>query len=78
MRTEVYFAHESIDLHIRSSRLSADFVAVVAADFTRSCFRFTLVYQAHFHLAGMWAIALTVTNFQREIINYGRVIIYSR
>lgn len=30
---EVHFAHESIDLHTRSGRLSADILAVAAADY---------------------------------------------
>lgn len=33
---EVHFAHESIDLHTRSGRLSADILAVVAADYIRN------------------------------------------
>lgn len=33
---EVHFAHESIDLHTRSGRLSADILAVVASDYIRN------------------------------------------
>lgn len=33
---EVHFAHESLDLHSRSGRLSADIQAVVAADYIRN------------------------------------------
>jgi site-specific DNA recombinase len=33
---EVHCAHESIDLHTRSGRLSADILAVVAADYIRN------------------------------------------
>jgi site-specific DNA recombinase len=33
---ELHFAHESIDLHTRSGRLSADILAVVAADYIRN------------------------------------------
>ena len=33
---EVHFVHESIDLHTRSGRLSADILAVVAADYIRN------------------------------------------
>ncbi len=33
---EVHLAHESIDLHTRSGRLSADILAVVAADYIRN------------------------------------------
>ena len=33
---EVHFAHESIDLHTRNGRLSADILAVVAADYIRN------------------------------------------
>jgi site-specific DNA recombinase len=33
---EVHFAHESIDLHSRSGRLSADILAVVASDYIRN------------------------------------------
>jgi DNA invertase Pin-like site-specific DNA recombinase len=33
---EVHFAHESIDLYTRSGRLSADILAVVAADYIRN------------------------------------------
>lgn len=33
---EVHFAHESLDLHTRGGRLSADIQAVVAADFIRN------------------------------------------
>src|SRR5665213_2542087 len=33
---EVHFAHESLDLHSRGGRLSADIQAVVAADFIRN------------------------------------------
>ena len=34
--TDVHFAHESIDLHSRSGRLSADILAVVASDYIRN------------------------------------------
>ena len=33
---DVHFAHESIDLHSRSGRLSADILAVIAADYIRN------------------------------------------
>ena len=33
---EVYFAHESLDLHARGGRLSADIQAVIAADYIRN------------------------------------------